>query len=505
MHALRAGGELGHVDPNRTQFNQHPVGALGQARAAADELAERLAADNLTMKLASLKKHRRKKDLRDLSALAKAKGVCVAMGHPWDPRNDEPFFDGLLSASGEHFARKDDAPEPAPPTEGETKSFERQCWEQGWDPDRVERWKRRSVAFLRAKFGRDGLLNVRFDLDETTPHLQFVGAPITRDPRTSHWRLSQRTHWYLGEPKLTEAEEAELAAIENEKVRSKRRAEMMEAKPTSYERAQTDYAKAMERFGIERGERRAEADREAKRLGREVERRDHIAPADFRAAAVELLGRAEGERVAAAQEREGAAQECAHAATERREAEAVRRRAEALQAGVGAVVAEQVVYAPARLAQGGQEAKPERLLWGPEAPTEPQAKVALFERIKPAWNAVVAFAKRFQREVERRVADAVERATAKLREHEVGVAKREEAVTSRASAVEAEASALERRRQEVADREFEVRERAKRVERDALVVEAARRTSGRPVPSDLEEIARAARERQRNRQTQHEL
>jgi hypothetical protein len=293
MHARRSGGERRHIDASRSHLNRALLGDIAGAHDAAAFVADELALQHIQQKIAGLKKRRRTKELRALNALAQARGPRAAAGDPWDHKNTEPFFDGLLSASASFFAAGDasrsdgdtdpDADADAATVANKPLTFEDSCRRRGWNPETVESWIASAEAFLRQTFA-DDLLAMRVDLDETTPHIHFVGAPRALDGK-GRTILSQRQHRVLGEAPEFEGD-----------------------KRTSYERLFDRAAEHFEPLGLVRGRRTAAEKRAHEALGQEAAaaaRETPLSPEDGRRLALRIAGEVEATRRAA--ERENAA------------------------------------------------------------------------------------------------------------------------------------------------------------------------------------------------------
>lgn len=83
------------------------------------------------------------------------------------------------------------------------------------NPRELERWQNANIKFMRQRFGSDNLVRMTLHRDETTPHIHAVVVPITSDGR-----LSAKD--FIDGPK-------------------------------ALKQLQTDYAQAMEEFGLSRG------------------------------------------------------------------------------------------------------------------------------------------------------------------------------------------------------------------------------------------------------------
>jgi len=89
-------------------------------------------------------------------------------------------------------------------------------WFQKASPQKLEQWQEANVDWLKNKYGEKNLVSAVLHMDETTPHIHAHIVPITNDGRLSAKELIGGTRHRLKE-------------------------------------LQTDYAKAMEVFGLERG------------------------------------------------------------------------------------------------------------------------------------------------------------------------------------------------------------------------------------------------------------
>ena len=83
------------------------------------------------------------------------------------------------------------------------------------NPRELERWQNANIKFMRQRFGSDNLVRMTLHRDETTPHIHAVVVPITSDGR-----LSAKD--FIDGPK-------------------------------ALKQLQTDYAQAMQEFGLSRG------------------------------------------------------------------------------------------------------------------------------------------------------------------------------------------------------------------------------------------------------------
>lgn len=84
-----------------------------------------------------------------------------------------------------------------------------------WNAEKLDRWTASQVEYIRQRFGSDNVVQMTLHLDEATPHIHAIVVPITQDRRLSARDVVGNRH------KLRDL--------------------------------QTDYAKAMQPLGLERG------------------------------------------------------------------------------------------------------------------------------------------------------------------------------------------------------------------------------------------------------------
>lgn len=86
----------------------------------------------------------------------------------------------------------------------------------------IKDWVKANVEFMKAEHGKEGILTVDLHLDETTPHLHVLVAPLTEKEIRGkmRWRLAGKDFW--GSPQLLRER-------------------------------QNRYSEAMKKFGLERG------------------------------------------------------------------------------------------------------------------------------------------------------------------------------------------------------------------------------------------------------------
>lgn len=98
-------------------------------------------------------------------------------------------------------------------------------WFEKASPQKLEKWQEANVKWLKNKYGEENLVSAVLHMDETTPHIHAHVVPITADGRLSAKEFIGGTRHRLQE-------------------------------------LQTDYAKAMQGFGLERGSEKSIAKHE---------------------------------------------------------------------------------------------------------------------------------------------------------------------------------------------------------------------------------------------------
>ncbi len=395
-HGKRLGGDLKNVDPARTDLNEFPIGHP-DLREIVDAHIARMQIDNAERKRASLKRRRRKTDIIDLDAALEEAGedphaLAEVAGWPWDPKNVHPFTEGILSVSHEWFLNDD----------GKI------------DPAKVHTFRNFSLGYLGDEFGGE-VLYARLDLDEKTPHLSFLIAPEHENRKSRRRELSHRQHRLFGMEEVQSLFDDE------------------EPDPTltrrSYELLQDRVADYAEAHGLDfaRGERRAEKERFQRQAGEQVTKRRNVSPSRGREIAAIEAAAAAQDREAAARStseasklREEAARAASQAQKTREAADRERRalkkewaslaaREESLMIGTQAIIDEELAYSPPT------EEKAEGLTWGRNKPEKEERRAWLSEKIKPARDWLVGFARSmigFQQLRDTTLADQAERAQA---------------------------------------------------------------------------------------------
>ncbi len=110
------------------------------------------------------------------------------------------------------------------------------------DEGRLEEWAQASIEWAKETFGEDNVVGAHLHMDEQTPHLHVTVVPIVTTERKKKAKESQAKKHYRTKPKNG----PRLSADDI----------MTRDNLTSF---QDTYAKAMERFGLERGIRGSEA------------------------------------------------------------------------------------------------------------------------------------------------------------------------------------------------------------------------------------------------------
>lgn len=222
MHDRRSGGELSHVDLSLRSLNRVEHGD-----------------DNwipkLKRRITRMAERNRKSEVRAL----KAKGRVAeaerrqkeGLKSPWHANTDAPLREGILTVNKSWFGG---------------------IGADKWDQTKVDDFRTYAMAFLKTHFPGRQLAYAASHSDEEAFHIHFVTA--TWDMKTSGNRGQQ----------------IQLCAAANPILKS-------------YEYAQNLAGEHFEKIGITRGERRAEARREAKTAGLAApKKRHHISPSEYR-------------------------------------------------------------------------------------------------------------------------------------------------------------------------------------------------------------------------------
>lgn len=178
MHAERRGGDLSHVDPERTAQNRLLIGEADWRKLLLQKIDEaRLT--NLVEELEALKclKRIKKRDLRMLE------GASM----PWKASSQGPLREVILTAHRDWFAEESD--------------MERILGES-----RAQRFEKHAVAWLKDRFG-EAVVHARADHDETAYHIHAIVAPWVE--KTSARRGTQRLLQPSSIPILADYEKAQ--------------------------------------------------------------------------------------------------------------------------------------------------------------------------------------------------------------------------------------------------------------------------------------------------------
>jgi len=224
MHDRRSGGDLSHVDLSLKTLNQVEHGD--------DDWIPKLKLRVLRMADRNLKKEVRALKAKGRVAEAKRRQK-EGPKSPWHANTDAPLREGILTVNKEWFGG---------------------AGANEWDQTKVEDFRKYAMAFLKTYFPGRQLVYAASHSDEEAFHIHFVTA--TWDMKTSKNRGQQILLRAAANPILK-----------------------------SYEMAQDLAGEHFEQIGITRGERRAEARREAKAAGLAApEKRHHISPSEYREA-----------------------------------------------------------------------------------------------------------------------------------------------------------------------------------------------------------------------------
>jgi hypothetical protein len=222
MHDRRKGGDLSHIRKDLSHLNVRPVGDPDWIPQLLRQV-ERAAADNLAEEIAARETRGRHKEARQL----RERGPV----DPWKFTRGGPLRDGILTVNKQWFGG---------------------VGREDWDPDRVAAFQQRALDFLHTHFPDDQLREVSCHQDEEAFHVHFTVAVWVE--KVSENRGRQRLLQPSANPLLT-----------------------------NYEHAQDLAGEAFLDLGIHRGERRAQAAREAKTAGLEgPDTRAHVPPSQWR-------------------------------------------------------------------------------------------------------------------------------------------------------------------------------------------------------------------------------
>ncbi|MGG7644779.1 plasmid recombination protein [Rhodovulum sp. YNF3179] len=267
-HRCRRGGDLGHVDETRSDQNRRLIGPADWAERALEEV-ETIKAENFAAELEALESRKRRKDIQ--------RRLAEGPHDPWRPTRHGPMRELILTANKEWF-------------EEDLSVF----FGEATTNQRVAEFERLAVDWLRETFGED-VIHARADLDEEAYHIHAVIMPRE-----------------TVEMKRTDKATGEKKVIARRKMLQPSKFDVIR----DYELAQDSVGEWFAPLGLTRGERRAQAIRDALENGRESpKKRRHVRPAEWRRR----------------QEKELAEKE-AHLEVRRREVEAREREADAVLA-----------------------------------------------------------------------------------------------------------------------------------------------------------------------------
>ncbi|MEJ2018978.1 MAG: plasmid recombination protein [Maritimibacter sp.] len=259
MHRTRRGGDLGHVDEARSHLNRRLIGDEDWATKAKAEI-DAMRAQNYAAELEALEARGRKQDVIDRMA-GEAKD-------PWRPSKHGPMREVTLTANKKFF-------------EADPGYVFGDCENQ-----RVEEFQRLAVGWLLENFGED-VVHARADLDEEAYHIHAVILPRVKVDMTRTDKKTNETR-VIATRLMLQPSKFPLIG--------------------SYELAQDSVGEWFKPLGLMRGERRAQAIREAIAEGKEPpKKRFHVTPRIFRLRRARELAR--GEKALEAEKKAVAARE----------------------------------------------------------------------------------------------------------------------------------------------------------------------------------------------------
>lgn len=235
-HRKRVGGDTGHILEHPPAPNRRLIGSENWAAEALAEIAE-IKAQNFAAELEALEQRKRKKDIQ--------KRLAEGPHNPWRPTRHGPMREVILTANKEWF----DADPAAVFDEGVENN------------QRIADFERLSVAWLKEQFG-DDVIHARADLDEEAYHVHAVVMPrvcveIRRTDKATGVKKVIATRHMLQPSKFDVIED--------------------------YEHAQDSVGAWFSEIGLERGERRKEAFRQAVAQGETpAPKRMHTKTRDWR-------------------------------------------------------------------------------------------------------------------------------------------------------------------------------------------------------------------------------
>ncbi|MGI3213308.1 hypothetical protein ACROSR_19670 [Roseovarius tibetensis] len=222
MHDRRTGGDLSHVRKDLSRLNARRIGDRAWIPQLHSEV-EKAGADNLAEEIAARQRKGRRKEARQL----RERGPR----DPWKFTRAGPLREGILTVNKRWFGG---------------------AGQEDWNPDRVAAFQQRALDFLQEHFRGGQLREASSHEDEEAFHIHFTVAVWVE--KVSENRGRQRLLQPSANPLLA-----------------------------NYEYAQDLAGEAFLDLGIHRGERRAQAAREAKAAGLEgPDPRAHVPPSQWR-------------------------------------------------------------------------------------------------------------------------------------------------------------------------------------------------------------------------------
>ncbi|SDP71383.1 hypothetical protein SAMN04488512_13013 [Sulfitobacter litoralis] len=215
-HRKRVGGDTGHILEHPPAPNRRLIGSENWAAEALAEIAE-IKAQNFAAELEALERRNRKKDIQ--------KRLAEGPHNPWRPTRHGPMREVILTANKGWF----DADPAAVFDEGVENN------------QRIADFELLSIAWLKEQFG-DDVIHARADLDEEAYHIHAVIMPRVCVEM-------MRTDKATGEKKV----------IATRKMLQPSKFDVIE----NYEHAQDSVGAWFSKIGLERGEKRKEAFRQA--------------------------------------------------------------------------------------------------------------------------------------------------------------------------------------------------------------------------------------------------
>ena len=157
-HRHRKGGDLGHVDRERSKLNRPLIGKKDWAATALAEIDD-MRTGNFASELEKLRKRRRTAEIR--------KRIVEGPRDPWRATRHGPLREVILTANKAWFEEID------------SESFN-----DVFGDTREERFEALALSWLTEQFG-DDLIHARADLDEEAYHIHAVILPRgeTKDGR----------------------------------------------------------------------------------------------------------------------------------------------------------------------------------------------------------------------------------------------------------------------------------------------------------------------------------